>query len=357
MKDIQKQLTDKLLSSNLDVYPPGLFRGKMGLSIFFFHLSKIESNPEYHAFGDKLLDQVLLNDLTPNHPIDVEGGLAGVGLGVTWLVKKQFIEADLNEILEVIDNAIYRKLAFLKDASDFSAIQLLHLTGYLYIRLKEQTDINLQILYQDLTIKILNMLYNQIDEEFLNESYSFSVYRYQLPVFLWIISKILEARFYNDRIYKMLDTLLLNILSRFPLLHSNRLFLLWSMLNLKPYLLHNQASWDKYIQLLYREISLDEIFDKEMIGRKIFINNGLSAVYILLHTISTNFPEYRIQFDPQTIYDKIRNSDAWNTLLERDYFYKIHHGFFNGFPGVQLVLSHIKTNYELKLPPPKRDKN
>ena len=347
MDGIPPKLIDRLLSFELSRYPVSLFHGKMGLSIYLFHMAKIESNPEYHSMADKLLDQVLLHDLSKNHSIDVEDGLAGVGLGVTWLVKNGFIEGDLNEMLEVIDNAIYRRIVFQTNPASFSPIQLLHLTGYLYIRLKEQTAGTQCIasLLQDLIIKVLNMLYSKIDDEFLNESYTFSAYHYQLPVLLWVISKLLEAGFYNDRIYKMLDDLQLRILSRFPLLHANRLFLLWGMLHLMPYV--HQTSWSKYIQLLYREISLDEIFENEMTNRKIFISNGLSSIYLLLHTINRNFPDYQIPFDPQTIYTKLQNSDAWNALLERDYFYKIHQGLFNGFPGVQLVLSHIENSYEL----------
>jgi hypothetical protein len=56
--------------------------------------------------------------------------LAGIGLGVTWLVKNRFIEADLNEMLEVIDDAIFRRIAFLKEPSHFQSTMLLHLTGY-----------------------------------------------------------------------------------------------------------------------------------------------------------------------------------------------------------------------------------
>ena len=343
MEGVQKQLIDKLLSSNLDRYPVSLFHGKMGLVIYFFQLSKIESNPDYYSLADKLLDQVLLNDLSRNQSIDVEDGLAGVGLGVTWLVKNRFIEAELNEMLEVIDNAIFRRISFQNDSPNLQTIKLLHLTGYLYIRLQEQTDKDMQTLYQDLIIKILNMLYPKIDDDFLNESYTFSVYDYQLPVFLWITAKLLEAGFYNEKICKKLDVLRPRILSRFPLLHSNRLFLLWGMLNLMPHL-HHDVSWSNYVQLLYKEINLDEIIENEMTGRKIFISNGLSMIYILLHVINRTFPEYQIHFDPQTIYDRLQNSDAWNTLLERDYFYQIHHGLLNGFPGVQLVLAQIKNN-------------
>ena len=340
MEDIQKLLTNRLLSSNFNNYPVSLFHGKMGLSIYFYQLSKIESNPEYQSIAEQLLDQILLNDLSVNQGIDVEDGLAGIGLGVIWLVKNSFIEGDLNELLEVIDDAIYRRIAFSTNPTQFSTTVLLHLTGYLYFRLKEQTVDNSRMIYQDLIIKVLNMLYNQIDDEFLNESYTFSIYHYQLPVLLWIISKLLEAGFYNERIYKMLDILQISILSRFPLLHSNRLFLLWGMLHLMPYL--NHPSWNSCIQLLYREINLNEILENEMTGRKIFISNGLSMIYILLHAINSSFPDYQIPFDPQTIYNKIQRSDAWNALLEREYFFKIHQGLLNGFPGVQLVMSHIK---------------
>ena len=347
MENIQKMLSDKLLLSNLEGYPAGLFHGKMGMAVYFFHLSKIESNPKYQAKAEQLLDQVLLHDLSPNQSIDVEDGLAGVGLGITYLIKSRFVEGDVNELLEGIDDAIFRRIAFQENPSYFSPTLLVHLTGYLYIRLKEQTDTNLRILYQDLIIKALNMLYNQIDDEFLSESHTFSVYDYPLPVFLWVIGKLLEAGFYNNRIYKMLDILRPRILSRFPLLHSNRLFLLWGMLNLRPYVHH--VSWSNYIQLLYREISLGEILENEMIDRKIFISNGLSMIYIVLHSINRYFPDYQISFDPQTIYTKIMNSDAWNAMLEREYFYKIHHGLLNGFPGVQLVLSHIENSYELQV--------
>ena len=343
LEEIYKQLTDKLLLSDFENYPVSLFHGKMGLAIYFYHFSKIESNFEYQAIADQLLDQILLHDLSLNQSVAVEDGLAGIGLGVTYIVKNRFVEGNLNELLEVIDNEIYRRIVFHNNPSKFSATVLLHLTGYLNVRLNEQTEENLRLLYQNLIIKILNMLYDKIDDEFLNESYSFSVHDYQLPVLLFIISKLLEVGFYNDRIYKMLDELRLQILSRFPLLHSNRLFLLWGMLHLKPYLHH--ALWNNYIRLLYREISVDEIFANETKGRQIFIDNGLSGIYILLHIINRNFPDFPITFNSKTIFDKIQESDAWNALIEREYFYDIHHGLLNGFPGVYLVLSHIKQQY------------
>jgi len=340
MNEIQKKLTDKLLSSNLEGYPAGLFYGKTGLAIYLYRLAKIESNPEYRRMAEQLLDRILLHDLSPGQSVDVEDGLAGVGLGITYLIQNRFEAGDINQLLEGIDNAIYRRIVFQQNPSTFSATQLLHLTGYLYIRLKDLTDANAQMLYRELIIKALNMLYSRIDDEFLNETCSFSICDYQLPVLLWVFGRLLEAGFYNDRIYSILDELQPRILSRFPLLHSNRLFLLWGMLHLKPFV--HAPAWSGYIELLYREISVDEILENEMTGRKIFINNGLSGIYILLYAINTGFPDYPVAFDPQKMYDRIQNSDARNAMIERDYFYKIHHGLLNGFPGVQLVCHELR---------------
>jgi len=93
--------------------------------------------------------------------------------------------------------------------------------------------------------------------------------------------------------------------------------------------------------LITHFIAEHSILNNEMNGRKIFIDKGLSGIYILLHLINKTFPDYPIFFDPQTIYDKIQNSDAWNALMERDYFYQIHQGLLNGFPGVQLVCHEL----------------
>jgi hypothetical protein len=113
------------------------------------------------------------------------------------------------------------------------------------------------------------------------------------------------------------------------------------MLHLMPFMLNN-TKWSNYIQLLYREISIDEILAKEMTGRKIFISNGLSMVYLLLNSINSSFLDHPIPFNSQVIYNQLQNSDAWKALIERDYFFKIHQGLLNGFPGVLLVSHELR---------------
>ena len=45
------------------------------------------------------------------------------------------------------------------------------------------------------------------------------------------------------------------------------------------------------------------------------------------------------------IYDRIISSDAWDALMENEYYYNIHRGLLNGFPGTVLALLNIKQRY------------
>jgi hypothetical protein len=65
-------------------------------------------------------------------------------------------------------------------------------------------------------------------------------------------------------------------------------------------------------------------------------------MYILLHYLDKNYSDFRIAYNPQKFYDKIIISEVWDSLLNKVYFFNIHQGLLNGFPGVQLILSHIQ---------------
>ena len=70
-------------------FPIGLANGKMGICIYLYITGRVESNEEYLSLADKLLDEIT------NHisglPVDVENGLGGIGLGVNFLAKSNYI--------------------------------------------------------------------------------------------------------------------------------------------------------------------------------------------------------------------------------------------------------------------------
>lgn len=339
MKALINDLNRKLISSLDESFPVGLAQGQMGICIYFFYLSRIEHNEAYELFAGKLLDD-LLNKVSNNSSIDVENGLGGISLGIMHLVKSGFVENDVKDLLNDIDDAIFRRLLFLdRYDSILRKEELLLLLLYLSIRLEDQTDENDKYFFQESIMKTLNVLVDQLTSDFFNEGYSFSVYSYYTPLFIYILARLLRQNFYNDRIYRILDEFEPMILSRFPILHSNRLYLFCGILHLISHRCNSR--WIDYIKLLYREINVSIIFEEEMKNKHIFISNGLSFIYILLNFLENSYPEYKISYNPMTIYEKILSSEAWISLKEKDYFFSIHNGFLNGFPGVVLVLSHI----------------
>ena len=329
-------LNKKVLNSINKGYPVGLVHGQMGICIYFYHLYRISKNENDKVIADQLMDDIL-GKISQESSISVEDGLAGIALGIIHLIRADFIEGEVNELLEDIDSQIFNRLAFIS-GKYIKKEELLHLLLYLYIRFKYQNNNDDKYIYSELIIKSLDLFVLNFRKDLFDEYYTFSVYHYHLPMFIYICGKLLSLGFLNERILqlvKMFETL---ILSRLPVLHSNRLYLLAGMLSIIPYM--NNSNWEKHAIFLQKNIDLNHILKNEMKNKHIFISNGISMIYVLLNYLNENYPEYKIEYDHNVFYDRIISSEAWESF-KQDYYFDIHHGLVNGFPGVHLILSHL----------------
>lgn len=68
----------------------GLFHGKMGIVIFFFHYSHYTNNPLYEEFARGLLDEIF-EGIHDKLPIDFENGYLGIGWVIEYLAELKFI--------------------------------------------------------------------------------------------------------------------------------------------------------------------------------------------------------------------------------------------------------------------------
>lgn len=59
----------------------------MGLIIYLFHLHDYTHETIYKEEAERLLDDLLENDLSKNAKLTVEEGLCGVALGLDYIVK------------------------------------------------------------------------------------------------------------------------------------------------------------------------------------------------------------------------------------------------------------------------------
>jgi hypothetical protein len=86
----------------------GLLNGKMGISIFFYNYARYTGNKVFEDHAGDLIDEIY-EEINTNTPVDFANGLTGIGWGIEHLVKNGFLEADTDEVLEELDNIVFRK--------------------------------------------------------------------------------------------------------------------------------------------------------------------------------------------------------------------------------------------------------
>lgn len=86
----------------------GLFHGKMGLVIFFYHYARYSQSVIYEEFAGELLDEIH-EDIHIDMPIDFENGLSGIAWGIEYLRQSGFVEGETVEVLTDINLQIMER--------------------------------------------------------------------------------------------------------------------------------------------------------------------------------------------------------------------------------------------------------
>jgi hypothetical protein len=79
----------------------------MGIAIFFYQYARYTGNKVYEDYAGELIDEIY-EEINNNTPVGFANGLMGIGWGIEYLVRNGYLEADTDEALAEIDNAVYR---------------------------------------------------------------------------------------------------------------------------------------------------------------------------------------------------------------------------------------------------------
>ena len=228
MENLSVQIANILQKNNgLTGTDHGLMHGNMGLSIFFYHLSRQTNNPEYEKIADGLLDQVFAN-LSTSVSADFENGLAGIGWGIEYLVQNKFAVGNTDEILEDVDNRVFRVL----NEETIPSFELGNgLTGFLFyliIRLKNKS--NPSSLANRINRELLILTINKLDEivsaQFpsIVKEMNFDLF-WRFPVLVYGLLEAYRLDIYNVKIINMVRQWLPYIEGYLPSLNINRLYM------------------------------------------------------------------------------------------------------------------------------------
>lgn len=94
---------------------PGLVKGKLGIVIVYYLLAKQSGDNLYAKKGLQLLEWISETGVSSGD-LSFANGLTGVGWAIEWLAQNELIEeTNTDEVLEPIDNILYKAVFYVKD--------------------------------------------------------------------------------------------------------------------------------------------------------------------------------------------------------------------------------------------------
>ena len=306
--------------------------GKMGYCIYFFELARLTGELKYQKLAEKLLDDIYL-ELANESSEKTAYELAQIGMGIDYLLHQKYVEGNVNSILGDIDRLIFKTIAFENNPITYKINGIIPVLYFICNRINQcNKGSDSRFILEELCIKLFNDLYQSLDPGFYDESYLFNILRYKLPLFLYTLSKMYSLQFYNYRITEILKEISGLIQSRIPALHSNRLYLLWSLLHLKE--TTGLDIWNEQMDILLNHIDYKRIIYNELRNKDVFIHDGVAGIYLLLNALKNT--SLSLPFDKIIFRKRIEESEIW-----KDKEALKNMGLINGFSGLLWVYYSI----------------
>ena len=92
----------------------GLYNGKSGKAILLYLMCKSSSDNQFSELALEILNSVS-DSIADEEQLSFENGLTGIGWAVEWITQNGFLKINTNDILEEIDDAIYKSVVFGSD--------------------------------------------------------------------------------------------------------------------------------------------------------------------------------------------------------------------------------------------------
>lgn len=228
----------------------GLMQGNTGLCLYFYQLARSSNSAEYEQLADDMLDKIFAN-LSTSALADFENGLAGIGWGIEYLVQNGFAEGNADEILEEVDNKVFKTL----NEENIATFELGNgLTGYLfYLIARLKKPMNPNSMAQRINRELLILTINKLDEIVTNQFTSitkemvFDLF-WRFPVMLYGSVQAFDLNIYSEKIRCMVNQWMMNLETYLPSMHINRLYMATVLMQVNKRIPNKRI--EKQIQIL-----------------------------------------------------------------------------------------------------------
>jgi len=269
--------------SNLDL---GLYKGKIGLCVYWYIQSRCYNNHLYEEKASELLDSVLENIQRNSIPLGFENGIIGIYFAILYLIKNGYVEGDIEVIFRDVDDIIYRDLYFehINCKYDRKSVDKEELLAGIYIAKRLQgrkLPLEKEFLFKRLLIEIVNRLTCDFGGLVHTEPSCFNPLSYTYLLLFLFLSEVSVCGFYNKKISLLLDdwAMVLSTVKPFFPGHSSFMYLILKQLS---EILPNRILID-YLDFLKRNKDDEFNICDGFFSRDITISNGMACLAIYAH--------------------------------------------------------------------------
>lgn len=345
MNLVQRRLDDinnPLLKNANGINNIGLLNGKMGISIYFFHLAKVTESNEHQMFAENLIESIYREINSGIFIPDFENGLAGVGWGIEYCDQQGHIDSDTDLILSEIDNRLYK---FLVGNQKLSLGVNQGVIGYIlyclvrFERTETSNDRSNNYVFKRLLIELVNRIGECVeDRAFISEEPLLFDITWDLPICLIVLAEVRKLGIYDSKIDRVLEHLSPLVLSLCPRLHSHQIFLLLGM-----EVVHKQVqlpNWSRHIEHLKQKFLIPELLKQDFKDQHLYWLDGISGVSLLARLYYQLVQDDRFIFRNNDLIEKIGKSTYWEEL-KQDEFKQKNLGLLYGISGIGLELLQL----------------
>lgn len=160
-----------IIENTTDSHNFGLYQGKMGYCLSQFMRAKITGSKEDKKSAKKLLNEIG-GQISQVEDYSFENGLMGIGWAIEWIAQQKYLKIDTNDVLEDLDDEIYKLILYSKTHHIGLANGTLGRTLYLYKRISTKSSA-VDHYRQTSLIESLNLTIDELYDALIADEYSF----------------------------------------------------------------------------------------------------------------------------------------------------------------------------------------
>ncbi|MDD4697515.1 MAG: hypothetical protein PHR52_08260 [Fermentimonas sp.] len=196
-----QQIVNMLIINGSLLGNSGLWYGKTGVAIFFFHYARYTNIELFEDYAVEIID-AMQAEIHRDSAANYCRGLSGIGVGIEYLSQKRFLGGDMNEILEDFDQRIRHDIMYRTQENNSLANGLSGLGQYLLYRLQSHSGSSNELcllINQESMMHVVNLIENENDLK-----------TDDLPDILSFLCRLYTLDFCNPKIDRCIDKILDN---------------------------------------------------------------------------------------------------------------------------------------------------